>query len=224
MNRLLLGMLLSLLPVSARGATLDQVLAVMDHSAPAFEGMTASLKRSDFTAVIDDTSDESGLIRMVRPRNGRIRMLIEFNEPEARSVAFADKKAEIYYPKMKTVQVFDLGKYRNLIDQFLLLGFGSSGSELKKNYDVKLIAQEDVRGVTTSRLELLPKSAPAQEHLKKVELWVNPEGYPVQQKFYRPSGDYTLVNYSELKINPRLPADALTLKLPSGVRREYPQK
>ena len=224
MNRLLLGMLLSLLPVSARGATLDQVLSVMDQSAPAFEGMTASLKRSDFTAVIDDTSDESGLIRMVRPSNGRIRMLIEFNEPEARSVAFADKKAEIYYPKMKTVQVFDLGKYRNLIDQFLLLGFGSSGSELKKNYDVKLISSEDVRGVTTSRLELLPKSAPAQEHLKKVELWVNPEGYPVQQKFYRPSGDYTLVNYSELKINPRLPADALTLKLPSGVRREYPQK
>lgn len=224
MNRLLLGMVLALWLVSLRAATLDQVLAVMDQSAPAFEGMSAALKRSDFTAVISDTSDESGRIRMKRPRNGRVQMLIEFIEPDARSVAFADKKAEIYYPKMKTVQVFDLGKYRDLVDQFLLLGFGSSGSDLRKNYDVKLIASEDVRGVTTSRLELIPKSASAQEHLKKVELWINPEGYPLQQKFYRPSGDYTLVNYSELKINPRMASDALTLKLPSGVKREYPQK
>ena len=35
------------------------------------------------------------------------------------------------YPKLKTVQEIDLGKRTDLIDQFLLVGFGTSGQELQ---------------------------------------------------------------------------------------------
>ena len=60
-----------------------------------------------------------------------------------------------------------------------------------------------------------------------LELWIPEQGepYPVREKISQPSGDYRLVTYSELKINPpNLKADALRLKLPSGVKTEYPGK
>jgi outer membrane lipoprotein-sorting protein len=139
-------------------------------------------------------------------------------------LSFQGQKAEIYYPKIKTVQVYDLGKYRQLVDQFLLLGFGSSGKELRKSYSLRVVGEDKVSGELTTRLELLPKSKSARKHLGKVELWISTSGYPLQQKFYQPSGDYVLITYSDLKINPDFPEDALKLKLPGDVKREYPQK
>ena len=55
-------------------------------------------------------------------------------------------------------------------------------------------------------------------------MWVAENGYPIQQKFYLPGGDYELATYSDMKINPDLPDSALKLHLPKNVKREYPQK
>lgn len=215
----------SLVPSCALCSTLEQVLALMDTASASFRDMSAKLKRIDHTAVIDDTTEETGTVRMKRSGSREMRMLTEFDEPDRRTVAFADRKAEVYYPKIRTVQVYDLGKYRELVDQFLLLGFGTSGKELEKNYAIKLAGEEKIDGDPVVRLELVPKAASAQKHLKKVELWISAGGgYPLQQKFHRPSGDYTLIQYADLKINPNLPDGALRLKLPAGVKREYPQK
>jgi len=224
MIRFLIAILPAIWLSVASAATLDEVFSLIDKSAAGFQSMTATLTRLDHTAIIDDTSKESGRIAMRKLKPGDVRMLIEFTEPDQRAIAFADRKVEVYYPKIKTVQVYDLGRYRNLVDQFLLLGFGSSSAELKKNYAVKLAGAEQLMGDTVSRLELTPKSAAAKEHLVKVELWLNGEGYPLQQKFYRPSDDYTLVTYRDLKVNPDLPPRALALKLPDGVKRQYPQR
>jgi hypothetical protein len=58
-----------------------------------------------------------------------------------------------------------------------------------------------------------------------VELWIPEDGgYPVQQKFLQPGGDYALVMYSGIRWNPNLPETQLKLALPPGVKREYPQK
>ncbi len=205
-------------------APLEQVLGLMDKTAATFRDMSAKLTRVDFTAVIKDTSRESGSVRMKRASAKDVRMKTEFGDPDPRTIVFEKATARIYYPKMQTVQVYDLGKQRSLIDQFLLLGFGSSGTELTKSYTIKAAGEEQVAGVQTTRLELVPKSQAALEHLKSAELWITPAGYPVQQKFYRPSGDYTLITYTDVQINTGAPDDAFRLVLPKGVKTEYPQK
>jgi outer membrane lipoprotein-sorting protein len=55
-------------------------------------------------------------------------------------------------------------------------------------------------------------------------LWIAESGYPAQQKFYLPAGDYSLVTYINLKPNVDMPDSALKLKLPKNVKREYPQR
>jgi outer membrane lipoprotein-sorting protein len=204
---------------------LDEVLAKMDTAAAAFRVVSAKVQKLTHTAVINDTSEESGEVIMFRPKPRETRMLIHFGPPDTRSIAFHDRTVEIYYPKIKTVQEYDLSKQRELVDQFLLLGFGTPGKDLKKDFNIRVLGEENVSGQQTDRLELVPKSKKAREQLEKVELWISQSGgYPVRQKFYQPSGDYTTITYTDIKINPNVSEDAVKLNLPAGVKREYPQR
>jgi outer membrane lipoprotein-sorting protein len=216
---------LALMPFAINGATVQDVLSRMDESAPGFTSMSANLRSLKHTQVIDDTTEENGtiLVRKTAPR--AMQVLVNFTKPDERTVAFGGKKAEIYYPKLKTVQEYNLAQHTSLIDQFMLLGFGASGKELAASYDVKLAGEESIGGRKAVKLDLTPKTAAAREKLKKVELWMADGGaYPVQQKFLQPSGDYTVFTYTDVKLNPGLSAEALKLKLPKGVKRETPQK
>jgi outer membrane lipoprotein-sorting protein len=152
-------------------------------------------------------------------------MLIDVKQPDPKQAAIDSHKLQIYLPKTQTVTEYDLGKYRAMVDEYLLLGFGSSSKELQNAYAITLGGEETVGSEKTTRLELTPKSQEALAHLKRVDLWISDTtGLPVQQKFYQPGGDYDLATYSNMKINPNLPDSAVKLDLPRGVKREYPQK
>ncbi len=211
----------------AAAANLQQVLAEMDAASRRITAVKARITKASYTAVIDDTTVERGVMWLARTgkRRKQLKMRIEFTEPDPRSVAFAGNEAEIYYPKIKTVQVYDLGKHKALVEAFLLLGFGSSGKELAKDYEIQLTGEEDVAGAPAWKLELIPRSKKAREKIVKVELWVAKRGaYPVRQKFYAPSGDTTTITYTDVKLNPKLTSSDLQLKLPPDVKREYPQR
>jgi len=224
MKRLVLSCLLVLSPSARPAEPLAAVLAKLDTSAATFRGATAKLTRIRHTAIINDDSQEHGTFRMLR--SGRqVTVLIEFGEPDPKTYFFRDRKGEIYYPKLALVQEYDLGKYRTLVDQFLLLGFGSSGKDLARGYTIQIAGEEKVGGAAAVHLQLTPKSAEVAEKLKLAELWISPDGAStLQQKFLERSGDYTLVRYADLKLNPDIPADSLRLNLPPGVKRESPMK
>ena len=213
------------LPLAAFGVTSDDVLAKLDQNAPKFSGMTADLTRLTYTKVIDDKTTEQGTIALKKQGPKDFQVLIDFSKPDPRTVAFRGRKAEIYYPKIKTVQEIDLGKRTDLMDQFMLVGFGTSGKELKANYSVKLVGEESIAGQKAHRLQLTPLKTTAASKLQPLELWISDAGgYPVQQKFVQPSGDYHLFTYQDVKLNPPLGDEALRMKLPKGVKREFPQK
>ncbi len=162
---------------------------------------------------------------LYRPKPKDMRMLVQFSKPDERAVAFAGKKVQIYYPKMQTVQEYDLGKQSSLLDQFLLLGFGTPGSELKKSYEIKLLGQEAVSGVKCSHLELKPVSPEAGSRPPS-GAWISEiDGQPMQQRILQPSRDYTLITYSDLKVNPAgLSESSVKLNTPKGTKVERPQK
>jgi outer membrane lipoprotein-sorting protein len=207
-------------------ATQNEILAKMDQSAGAFNSMSANLRKVQHTEVINDNSEESGTILLKREKGARdLTSLVNFTKPDNRTIALRDKKAEIYYPKMNTVQEYNLARYSDLVDQFMLVGFGTAGKELAANYDIKLVGEENVAGKAAVKLELTPKTAARRQQLKRFDLWVADGGaYPVQQRFVQPSGDYTMFTYSDVKLNAPVSDEALRLKLPKNVKREHPQR
>jgi outer membrane lipoprotein-sorting protein len=209
----------------AHAASLAQVMARMDGAAVGFRGLTASVRQVSFTYVIKETSEESGKITLLRPKPKDLRMLVEYSKPESRAVAFSGKKFQMYYPKLQVVREYDLGKQSSLLNEFLLLGFGTPGSELARSYEIKVTGEETLNGVRTDRLELVPKSEEARRHVTGIEMWVSQaDGLTLQQKVNQPSRDYTLITYSDIKRNPSLQESDVRLNLPKGVKKETPQK
>jgi len=207
------------------GADLKQTLARVDQAAAGFRGLIAKVKKLDYTAVIKESAVETGQITLRRPKPRDLKMLAEFTAPDERAVAFDGRKVQIYYPRLLTVQEYDLGKQSSLVDQFLVLGFGATSAELSKTYDIKWGGEETLNGVPCGRLELLPKSEEARQHVRMIEIWVSSkDGLTQQQKIHQPSRDYKLITYTDIKLNPPLKDDSTRLKLPKGVKKETPQK
>jgi|CZKS01.1.fsa_nt_gi outer membrane lipoprotein-sorting protein len=207
----------------------DTILARMDKAAIKFKNMTARVTNLVHTDVISDDSTETGTVVMQKVGAGEVRGLINFLTPDKRSVSFENRKLSLYYPKINTVQEFDLGKHGEQLDQFLMIGFGTSGTALAKDYDVSVLRTATVKGfegIQTIRLLLIPKTAEARLYVRQVELWIPETGdpYPVQEKISAPSGDYRVITYTELKTNQPLPPGALQLKPARGFKTEYPGK
>jgi outer membrane lipoprotein-sorting protein len=207
--------------------SLEEILNRMDQASGGFQGMQAKVNHISHTAVIDDNSEESGTVMMKKLRPNELQGRIDFVQPDPRTVTFQQRKVQIYKPKIKTVEVYDLGDKGEQLDRFLMIGFGTSGTELAKEYDMRVAGEDTVAGKSAVKVEMLPKSQQVKNVVTKMELWIPTQGdpYPIQEKIYEKyPGDYVLVKYSDLKINPSISADALKLKLPSGVKTVYPQK
>jgi outer membrane lipoprotein-sorting protein len=210
----------------AANQTLQQLLARMDKAASGFQSMTAQVVWITHTDVLNEDDKETGTVTMKKIQPGEVQGLVDFTSPDRKTITFEKRKYQEYLPKLKTVQVYDLAKHGEQIDKFLMIGFGTSGMELAKDYDVTVIGTGNVSGQPAVHVQLIPKAADALQYVQKLQLWIPEQGdpYPLQEKIFEPSGDYRMVNYSDLKINPPLRPDALQLKLPPGVKTEYPGK
>lgn len=213
--------------LAAANDNLQQVLARMDKAASEFKAMTAQITHVTHTEVLnDDSTPETGAATMKKVQPGEVQAKLEFTSPDAKIITIEKRRVQEYLPKINTLQIYDLDKHGPQLDKFVMIGFGTSGTEIAASYDVTILASEQVNGQALMRLQLIPKSGEVKKYVKKLELWIPPQGdpYPVREKISEPSGDYLLVTYSNLTINPPLKPDALELKLRAGVKTENPGK
>jgi len=140
-------------------------------------------------------------------------------------VLFSQGKVRMYQPKVDQVTEFDLGKNRSDFESWVVLGFGGSGQELVKAFDVTYVAPETINGVATAKLQLVPKSEKARNTYNKVFLWIDlDKGISVQQQFFTPQQDYRLAKYSSIQVNgKKIPDEVFKLKTTSKTQTISPR-
>src|ERR1700692_4818454 len=200
---------------------LENILKQLDSQAADFHSLTADLERTKVTVVVNDKSTESGKISVRRDD----KMRIELTQPDPRTILRDGDDFYIYNPKIHRVEEYNLGKKKSLVDQFLLLGFGTPGSELKKSYSITLQGEETLDGHKVVLLELLPKSEDVKNQLSKIQLWFDESSWlPAQQKFYETgSGDYFIIQYKNIARNVRIADSEFKPHWPRGTSRVKPQ-
>jgi len=190
----------------------------MDDAAKNLKTLSAALEYTKVTVLVDDKSTEWGQIFYHKSKGPEI--LINFQKPDAKTILFKKNKAEIYLPKINQIQEYDLGQHSGLVQQFLLLGFGTEAEALKKAYELKFLGEEELDGETTVLLELTPKRESVAAQLSKVHLWISEASWlPEQQKFFEASGDYAIARYSNVKVNRTLPSSTFRIRAPKDVKR-----
>jgi outer membrane lipoprotein-sorting protein len=202
---------------------LERILKQMDDSARNFKPVEANVEWDQYQKVINETDTEKGKIYF-RRESGEVQMAVDFVEPDKKYVIYSGGKVQLYQPKMDQVTVYDAGKNRSDVESFLALGFGGSGHDLQKSYDVKFLGTETVDGVKAQKLELIPKSAHLRNNIARILLWIDPaRGISVQQEFFEPGGDYRLVKYSDIRTDQKLPEDAFKLKTTKKTKTVSPR-
>lgn len=195
-----------------------EILSRMNDSAKRLKTVAADLEYTKVTVLVNDKSTENGRLFFHKSKNPEIR--IEIEKPDPKVILFKKNKAEIYLPKINQIQEYDVEQRSGLVQQFLLLGFGSETGELKKSYSLKYLREEELDGDTTAVLELTPRKENIAAQLTKIQIWISEESYlPVQQKFFEPGGDYLIARYTAVKVNRQIPSSTFEIKPAKGAKR-----
>jgi outer membrane lipoprotein-sorting protein len=191
---------------------LSAVLKTMDTAAVSFRSTQAEFEWNTYEKVIDEVDDvQTGTIYYRRTgKEKEIEMMADVRmegnnlktlKPEPKYVLFGEGKVRMYQPKVDQVTEFDLG-------------FGGSGQDLVKAFDVTYVGPEKIDGVATAKLQLVPKSEKARNTYNRIFLWIDLDrGISVQQQFFTPQQDYRLAKYSSIQVNgKKIPDEVFKLK------------
>jgi outer membrane lipoprotein-sorting protein len=201
--------------------TVETVLRQLDNEAKNFRSLTADIEYTKVTVVVDDHSTETGQIFVRRDD----KMRIEFAQPDPRTILRDGANLYLFNPKIQRVEEYDLGKNKAMVDQFLLLGFGTSGASLRKNYVIIMQDEETLDNRKVILLELTPKNDDVQKQVSKIQIWLDESTWlPAQQKFFETgSGDYLNIRYTKVASNIRLSDTRFKPDWPKSVTRVKPQ-
>jgi outer membrane lipoprotein-sorting protein len=199
----------------------DNVLGMMDHSAKDFRSLTADIEHVKYTAVVNDTSTESGQIFVRHDQ----KMRIEIAKPDPRTILRTGDSLFLYNPKISRVEEYDLGKNRALVDQYVRLGFGTKSEDLRKSYLVTVASEEELDHKKTILLELTPKSDQVRSQIIRIQMWIDETSWlPIQQKFFEAgSGDYVLFHYSNMMKNLKINDSRFKQNWPKNVEKVKPR-
>ena len=193
-------------------ADLPTVLSKMNAAAPQFKDMTAKIDWVKYTKLVDDTFTETGDLWVKKDAKGQVQLRIAFTEPTRKQVRIEKTTFELFNEPINQIEEYDLKAKSNELYEGLLLGYGVSGDDLKKRYDITVGAEEPINGQPTVRLDMIPKDEEDRTAGKSVQMWVSTQSWqPLQYKALEHSGDYRLISYSGVKINPGVKASDLAL-------------
>jgi outer membrane lipoprotein-sorting protein len=197
---------------SKSSASLESVLKKMDAAASNFRTTQADFVWEQYQKVVNDKDTQKGTV-YYRRAGKETQMMAEIKEPERKYVLFKDGKLQVYQPKIEQAMIYATGKNREEIESYLVLGFGGSGQDLLKAFEVSYQGPESIDNVSTAKLQLIPKSEKLRNTFKEIFLWIDLErGISVQQQFFEPQGDYRLAKYSSIRLKEKIPADVFQLK------------
>ena len=200
--------------------TTESVLEMMDKSAKDFRTLTADIENVKYTAVVKDTSTETGQIFVRRDQ----KMRIEFTKPEPRTILRTGDSLFLYNPKLNRVEEYDLGKNRAMVDQYIRLGFGTKSEDLKKSYQVAVTGEEELDHRKTVVVELTPKADQIRSQITRIQMWIDEASWlPIQQKIFESgSGDYILFHYTGMMKNLKINDSKFKQDWPKNASHEKP--
>jgi outer membrane lipoprotein-sorting protein len=168
---------------------------------------------TDADGIEVDRQSGTGFIR----EDGRMR----YNVDGGNRVIMVDKnKVSIYDAPEKIVNEYSLAKNKSRLEPFARLGFSTTGKDLKDNYLITILGEEELGDSRTLVLELTPKRDNVRASVRMVRLWIDQSSWmPKQQEFNSTSdGSKLLITYSGMARNLQLNQDLFKVKWPKGTK------
>ena len=203
---------------SKLSAEARRVLDRMDARAKTLNSLTADLKQTKVTIVVEDVAEKAGRLFYKKSRR-KSTFKVDYQEPVRSTILLEKGKVRILEPRIKRYQEIDTGN-GSATTKVPLFWIGQSGRTIRRDNDVRFIKEERVDGRPTSLLELNPRSTAVKNLFSQIRLWVDHTHWiPIQTRLIEASEDHLTLLLSNVKINPRLPDRIFNLKVPPDFER-----
>lgn len=201
---------------SNSGADLDKVLSQMDAAAARFHSAQAEFQWDQFERVVSSTDTQTGIIYYLRS-GASTQMAADIEtadgQPSKKTIVFGEGVLKFYQPEINQLTIFHAGNKQDQYESFLTLGFGGSGGDLKKSWDITYQGMETVDGVQTAKLDLVSKLASVRNTFTHVTIWVDPaRAISLKQEMFEPSGDTRTDYFRNIQYNKKISGSAFKIK------------
>ena len=107
------------------------------------------------------------------------------------------------------------------MEPYTVLGFSRTGSDLKKDFLVTFLGEDEITNRRVLGLELTPKNDSDRAHVSTITLWIDQASWlPVRQIIeHTSSGQSVTANYSGTARNLKLNSDLFRNRWPKGTQK-----
>lgn len=199
-------------------AEVKRILNRMDTRSSTLRTLSADLKQTKVTIVVNDISVKTGKLFYKKSRQ-KSAFKVDYGRPDFRTLLLERGRVKILEPRIKRYQEIDTGD-GSAMAELPLFWIGQSGRTIRRDYDVQHIKTDPVDGRPTSLLKLNPKSTAVKNMFSQIWLWVDHKHWiPIQTRLFEASEDHLTILLFNVKINPGLPDQIFKLQVPSNFER-----
>lgn len=208
--------------VEANGQ-LSEILRRLENHNKELKSVQANVTMLKFNPQLNVTDTYSGTTKYItRAAAGKMYMRLDWTKPTVEQISVIGVDYELYKPSINTVYRGKTNRAKNNASAGNALAFmNMSRDELRKNYTVTLVNEENLKdGTPTAHLLLTPKAATT---YKSSEIWVDKDGMPRQAKVNEANSDTTTVILEGIVKNASINTKLFTLQYDkSKVKRVNP--
>ncbi len=195
---------------------LNRVLTQLDAAAAKFHSAKADFQWDQFERVVESTDTQAGVI-YYEGSGPAARVAIDIEtadgQPSKKTIVYSGGVLQFFQPQIDQLTVFHADDKQGQYESYLTLGFGGSGSDLKKSWDIAYRGMESIDGVQTAKLDLVSKEASVRANFSHVTIWVDPtRAVSLKQILYEPSGDTRTSYFRNIEYNKKISASVFKIK------------
>ena len=199
------------------GWTLDSALTQLERQTKDFKTALADVNAS--------WTDKAGAV--TRTAKGRIYIneegtfRINVSDPEEKVILTTKNQVSEYDPVQALVDEYSLRKHKDRLEPFIRLGFTNSGKNLRDDFVLTLIGEEQIGTQRTLGLELTPTRNEIRESVSRVQVWIDQASWmPVRLVIEHVSSGETLtMNFNGLARNLNLNPELFKEDWPKGTQK-----
>lgn len=195
---------LTLLYTPANAQKLDEVLHQMDAASTRFKSAQADFRWDLYERVVKQTTTQNGSIYFLKS-GSTTQMGAKIEPPYEKFLEYKSGVLRVFDPGPDHLTVVHASQY----ESFLTLGFGGSGTDLAKAWNITLQGHETLNDgsgpVDTVKLDLVPKDPKVLDSITHITIWVDlKRGISLKQQFFLPSDDQKIATYTHIRYNEKV--------------------
>jgi len=198
----------------AHGQDLQEIVRTIDERQEKIQTLAAGFSQKRETSLAKDPLFSAGIVKFKRP----YRVHFIYSQPEPMEMALDGKTVWVYYQGRSQAERYSFSRNKKM-SQYLepVMGiFQKTFGQLAEEYTITSLEGGEEG---TYRFRLHPREVAVRKFLTNVDLWIDKtSGAILRFEMVETSKDRLSLEFRDLKINPPLTDEELTIKIPHSVR------